>query len=127
MRRLLEQPSKNGQTEFLAAVARSHKYALVPYHRRGHMHRGLRAALGEAFRVHRLHRVEANIQPGNEASRALVQRLGFRGEGFSPKYLKVCGRWRDHERWALTAEDWHPTRAPGAALDGDSYTGSSSK
>ncbi len=87
-------------------------YALAPHDRQGHMRRGLRAVLSEAFRVHRLHRVEANIQLGNDASRALVRRLGFRYEGLSPKYLKVSGRWRDHERWALTVEDW---RASGEA------------
>jgi hypothetical protein len=78
----------------------------VPFAGRLHERR-VRAVLGEAFRVRRLHRLEANIQPGNADSRALVRGLGFRREGFSPRYLKVCGRWRDHERWALTAEDWH--------------------
>jgi [ribosomal protein S5]-alanine N-acetyltransferase len=81
-------------------------YAFTPFNGHGHMRRGVDAALTEAFRTHRLHRVEANIQPGNDASRALVRRLGFRLEGYSPRYLKVCGRWRDHERWALTLEDW---------------------
>ncbi len=81
-------------------------YAFAPHHGHGHMREGLGAVLREAFRVHRLHRLEANIQPGNDASRALVRRLGFRCEGLSPRYLKVCGRWRDHERWALTVDDW---------------------
>src|SRR5919107_1960227 len=59
-----------------------------------------------AFRELGLHRVEANIQPGNEPSRALVKRLGFRQEGYSPRYLKIDGDWRDHERWAVLAEEW---------------------
>jgi len=81
-------------------------YAFVPHQGRGYMHRGLSAVLSEVFRRQRLHRLEANIQPGNEASRRLVQAAGFRLEGFSPRYLKIGGRWRDHERWAITVEDW---------------------
>ncbi len=59
-----------------------------------------------AFKDLKLHRVEANIQPGNKASIALVRRAGFVREGFSRRYLKIDGRWRDHERWAILAEDW---------------------
>jgi ribosomal-protein-alanine N-acetyltransferase len=59
-----------------------------------------------AFSELRLHRVEANIQPENEPSRALVKRLGFRLEGLSLRYLYVSGDWRDHERWAVLTEDW---------------------
>lgn len=81
-------------------------YAFAPHNGRGYMTTGLRAVVSRAFRQLRLHRLEANIQPNNEASRRLVKRLGFKLEGFSPRYLKIAGKWRDHERWALTAENW---------------------
>ncbi len=46
--------------------------------------------------------------PANRASIALVKRAGLHREGYSPRYLKIAGRWADHERWALTVEDWRP-------------------
>lgn len=81
-------------------------YAFAPHNGRGYMTAGLRAVVSRAFRQLRLHRLEANIQPDNQASRRLVKRLGFKLEGFSPCYLKIAGKWRDHERWAVTAENW---------------------
>jgi [ribosomal protein S5]-alanine N-acetyltransferase len=57
-----------------------------------------------AFETIGLHRVEANIQPENTRSIALVQRLGFTREGYSPRYLHIGGAWRDHERWARLAD-----------------------
>ena len=81
-------------------------YMGAPYANRGYMTEALQLMLRYAFKKIKLHRLEANIQPGNTASIALVRRAGFRREGYSPRYLKICGRWRDHERWAITVEDW---------------------
>jgi ribosomal-protein-alanine N-acetyltransferase len=68
------------------------------------MTQGLRVVLDVPFGDLGLHRVEANIQPANRCSLALVQRLGFEKEGTSPRYLMVDGDWRGHERWALRSE-----------------------
>ncbi|MGD9634261.1 MAG: GNAT family N-acetyltransferase [Pirellulales bacterium] len=81
-------------------------YAFEPQAGKGYMKAGLKLALAHAFEQLGLHRVEANIQPENIASIALVRRLGFRCEGFSPKYLRIAGEWRDHVRWALLAEEF---------------------
>ena len=71
-----------------------------------YMTEAIQLMLRYSFEHLKLHRLEANIQPGNAASIALVKRAGFVREGYSRRYLKISGRWRDHERWAILAEDW---------------------
>jgi ribosomal-protein-alanine N-acetyltransferase len=81
-------------------------FAFEPHAGRGFMRQGMAQVIDFAFAEMGLHRLEANIQPGNDSSRALVKALGFRQEGYSPRYLKVNRRWKDHERWAILAEEW---------------------
>lgn len=96
----IKKPTRRLERKFLAAARRSralhHPWVNAPR---------TKLAFGELD----LHRLEANIQPDNERSIRLVVRLGCRREGYSPRYVKVAGKWRDHERWALLAEDWQST------------------
>lgn len=85
-------------------------YGLAPLNARGLIREGVTAAMTLAFRELKLHRLEANVQPGNVRSIDLIRGLGFSREGYSRRFMKVAGRWRDHERWAILVEDWHAHR-----------------
>jgi ribosomal-protein-alanine N-acetyltransferase len=76
----------------------------------GYMREGMALVVAHAFGPARLHRLEANIQPANAGSIALARSAGFVREGYSARYLKVGGRWCDHERWAIRAEQWRALR-----------------
>lgn len=81
-------------------------YSVSNYAGLGYMSRALKLVLKNIFEEMKLHRIEANIQPNNIRSINLVKANGFSKEGFSPRYLNINGVWCDHERWALTYEDW---------------------
>ncbi len=84
--------------------------AVAAFAGQGYMGEALGLLVRETFTTLGLHRVEANIQPGNaRVDRARAAR-GFQLEGFSPRYLKIGGRWCDHERWAILSESWRASR-----------------
>ena len=85
-------------------------YAFAPFAALGYMTEAVALLLEAAFDELDLHRVEVNVQPRNLRSLALVERVGFEREGYSRRYVKVGGRWRDHVRFAMLAEDWPTTR-----------------
>ena len=71
------------------------------------MSEGLSLVLGYAFNQLDLHRLEANIQPDNLKSIAFIKKNHFEHEGFSSNYLKINNEWKDHERFAITLENYH--------------------
>ncbi len=66
---------------------------------------------GFAFEDLGLHRLQIAIVPRNTPSRRVVRKLGLRGEGIACRYLEINGRWEDHVRYAITAEEWVERRA----------------
>ena len=85
--------------------------AVAGFEGQGYMAEAMDLVLERAFGPIGLHRVEANIQPGNAASIALARRAGFEKEGFSPEYLMIGGAWRDHERWAIREDTWRAAQS----------------
>lgn len=78
----------------------------IAYARQGYMTEAGRSAVSFALFELGLHRIEAACLPSNEASRALLARVGFAHEGLARAYLMINGRWRDHLTFSLLREDW---------------------
>ncbi len=72
----------------------------------GFMHEALRAAIDHVFDALSIHRIQANHQPQNLRSAALLRRLGFVVEGYARDYLRLDGAWRDHVLCSLTNPRW---------------------
>lgn len=87
------------------------------YLRCGYMFEALNKAIQYMFTVEKLHRIEANIMPYNDKSIALIEKLGFVKEGFSPKYLKINGKWENHLRYALINDRLEQEDAKATAND----------
>ena len=80
-------------------------YGVAGMSEKGYMKEGLELVIRHAFSELGLHRLEANIQPDNLASIALAKSVGLRLEGFSPRYMRINDKWRDHERWAILSDN----------------------
>lgn len=78
------------------------------YARQGYMTAAVSAVLPFAFGTLRLHRVEAACIPANIASIRLLEKTGFRREGFARQYLCIDGVWQDHLLYARLKDDPHP-------------------
>ncbi len=76
-----------------------------PHGNQGYMTDSLAAVLEFAFSRIGLHRVEAACLPANEASRRLLLRSGFREEGYAREYLRISGRWQDHQLFAILRDN----------------------
>jgi ribosomal-protein-alanine N-acetyltransferase len=86
-------------------------FGFRPFEGNRYVTEGVRLVLRASFGQTGLHRVEANVQPENVRSIALLERLRFRREGYSPRYLKIGGRWRDHVRYALLVDEFRTHEA----------------
>jgi ribosomal-protein-alanine N-acetyltransferase len=71
-----------------------------PHAGQGYMTEAAGLVCDFAFRILRLHRVEASCLPNNEPSKKLLTKLGFDEEGYAKAYLQIDGRWQDHILWA---------------------------
>jgi len=78
------------------------------YAGKGHMTAAVTAVLPFAFGTLRLHRVEAACIPANIVSIRLLEKTGFRREGFARQYLCIDGLWQDHLLYARLKDDPHP-------------------
>ena len=82
-------------------------YAFEGQQGQGLMKQAVQQVIAKAFGPLRLHRLEANIQPTNMASIALVKSCGFEYEGLSRQFLRKNGEWKDHQRWSLLNHQHH--------------------
>ena len=77
----------------------------APYARQGHMTAAVNAIIPFAFGTLKLHRIEAACIPANVASVRLLEKTGFKHEGFARQYLCIDGAWQDHLLFARLKED----------------------
>jgi [ribosomal protein S5]-alanine N-acetyltransferase len=76
-----------------------------PFARKGYMTAAVRALIPFCFGTLRLHRLEAACIPDNAASIGLLEKTGFKREGYARGYLCINGVWQDHLLYARLKDD----------------------
>ena len=71
----------------------------------GYMTEAVRAVVNFGFETLHLHRLEAATMPNNIASIRVLERNGFRREGFARGLLRINGAWEDHVLHALLCDE----------------------
>ncbi len=77
------------------------------YNGKGITTEAVRLAIGFAFGSAKLHRVQAAVMPRNLGSIRVLEKVGFRYDGFSAYYLQINGVWEDHNLYSITRECWN--------------------
>lgn len=75
------------------------------YAGQGYMTAAVQMLVPFALETLRLHRLEAACIPTNAASISLLERTGFKREGYARQYLCIDGRWQDHLLYARMRGD----------------------
>lgn len=96
----------------------------VDHQGKGYVTEAIGAVLDFAFGAASLHRVQAAIMPRNARSLRVIEKLGFRREGYAERYLQIAGKWEDHILFARTREEHEPS-STSVLADGDANGGPS--
>lgn len=101
----------------LIAILRSHRALTYnkaelaywiggPFRGRGYATEATRAVVAHAFEDLSLNKITVAHAAQNDASRKLIERLGFRRVGVEYQHFAKDGEWLDHVTYELLASDW---------------------
>lgn len=83
------------------------------YAGQGYMTEAVATLLPFVFEVQGLNRLHAAFMPHNIASRRVLEKNGFKEEGFAEAYLHINGQWADHVLFGLTRDRYLAARMRG--------------
>ena len=80
---------------------------------RGYATEASRALVAHAFEHYDLHRIYGRLEPRNEASAGVLEKLGMRREAHLIENEWVKGEWQSEVVYALLAREWSASSARG--------------